>query len=329
VCDLLHGDTYRELAVVTSSGKLYLWSADPARLNSLGDRTDSVPALDMVFSDSVSSVDSSRTALDYLSVRYTQLPGRPVAMPTSINGRLYVPMDDTIVLCDGISARTPGGEPDSLATRTIALPSPATTHVAQIVGGSWAAGTADGAVVAADTGASNLRDTVALDDDSPVCGLAALAGEPGRLACAQQSGLLSVVDLASGPTDTARLYGIPPYAVVTGDLDNDAENEIVVTDSRHGVWCFNRHLTLAQGWERSPVDWASVYTYREKTTDTARRSRTSSANGGFIHSRRSTPWPSGSNPKNASSGALKYALRSASSSRGRPSRSHRRMVCGQ
>ena len=55
--------------------------------------------------------------------------------------------------------------------------------------------------------------------------------------------------------------GIAPYTLVTGDLDRDTALEIVVSDSRHGLWVYELDLKLAKGWKEKPTDWPSTYAY--------------------------------------------------------------------
>jgi hypothetical protein len=106
---------------------------------------------------------------------------------------------------------------------------------------------------------------VKLLTNSPVSAIAALNGEPGKFACIQNNDTLS---LGGTPPDT--IYstikvpgGIAPFTLVTGDINNDTVNEIVVCDSRKGLWVFTRPRTSntlipAPGWEQAPIDWATA-----------------------------------------------------------------------
>ncbi len=150
----------------------------------------------------------------------------------------------------------------------IRLPAPPSSYVCGIGDNLWAVGLADGRIiVGSDTSItytillavnndSPLQDAV----DSPVCAVAALKDSIGVFVSVRNDGLLSVI----GPnrysqTSTKITKGIPPFTVVTGDLDNDGKSEIIVSDSRQGVWVYTRELKLAQGWKDDPNDWANAY----------------------------------------------------------------------
>jgi len=272
MCNVYRGDAAKELAVVTNSGRLYLWSTDPARTHGFGRLLDSVRTIDIAQQDSIRP-DTTRPALGWQSVSGLSTPARPLALPTSIAGRLYVPTVDGVSILDSISITDAAADPDTTAVaswRMVGLPATPSSYVASIEGGLWAVGCSNGAVVFADTATDVDTTVVRLDHTSPVCALAALRGEAGIVACMSLDGTLAIVDKASGRVDSVRVGGIGPYSVVTGDLDNDNSNEIVVTDSRMGVWCFRRDLSVAPGWHTTPVDWPSVYTYQEKQGELSR-----------------------------------------------------------
>jgi len=45
--------------------------------------------------------------------------------------------------------------------------------------------------------------------------------------------------------------GIPPFSLVTGDINNDGINEIIVCDSRKGLWVFT-HDSMSYSFEKRP-----------------------------------------------------------------------------
>jgi len=259
--DLFHGDSARELCVLSESGRLYVWKSF-GQVRAFGRAFMTMPAL------TIMRTDSAVPAAD--TIRWLAGLPAPAAMPAVIDNRIYVPCAGSrIAVLDSLAA----ADPDTAAWRMIALPCPASTWISLLSGGAWAAGCSTGAVVWGDTtaGADTVRGKISLASISPVCAIAALAGETGRCAVVQSDGLLSMVDLGTGRwTDTTRLRkGIGPYALVTGDLNRDNANELVVSDSRQGLWCFAHNLRPAFGWpdDRTPIDWAAAYTYLEKPTN--------------------------------------------------------------
>jgi hypothetical protein len=264
LADVQQGVPGRELVTLSTGGKLYVFRADSVRA-SYGRQYGVAPVLDIRGLDSLHAQQA--TTLD--TVSYLNGPqARPMAFPTVINDRIYVPCaDSSVAVLDALNP----SDPDTALWRTIPVREPLSTYVSRIEGGRWIVGCATGKVGLADTARDDDSTVLflSLGSSSPVCALAALREENDRAVAAQLNGRISLLDLARREvTDTVTLSGgMPPYAVVTGDLNRDGSSEIVISDSRQGLWCFTRHLKPALGWTDKALDWASAYTYLETETD--------------------------------------------------------------
>ncbi|HAJ80164.1 MAG TPA: hypothetical protein DCO75_10370, partial [Fibrobacteres bacterium] len=134
----------------------------------------------------------------------------------------------------------------------------------KIEGNCWVMGYTNGKVLAADT-ADYYTDTVTIglssDTPSAVSAVAAMPGENGMFVCVQNNSILSVCSVKSRtPVSTVKINGgIAPYTIVTGDINNDDTNEIIICDSRKGLWAFKHDLTTASGWKNYPNDEATPY----------------------------------------------------------------------
>jgi hypothetical protein len=200
-------------------------------------------------------------------------PSRPFTFPTVVGERLFVPLlDSAIDVITGISRKS-ASEPFLLEGTIIPLAFRPSTYVCKLGGNCWAVGSSGGAVLCADSLDFGDSLTVMLAADTPaaVCAIAALAGEPGLFACIQQSSRLSIGSVKkSSPLASVQVKGgIPPFTIVTGDINHDDTGEIVICDSRKGIWVFRRDLAPALGWENAPKDWASS---SSSTADAARAS---------------------------------------------------------
>ncbi len=105
-----------------------------------------------------------------------------------------------------------------------------------------------------------VSDSIRLGAPAPVCAVAALPKFPDSLVCIQTNDSLSLLQL--GVSRRLRAVkidsGIAPYSLVTGDINNDGKPEIVVCDSRKGLWVYTTDLTPALGWSNLPNQWAAA-----------------------------------------------------------------------
>ncbi|MDR2578325.1 MAG: hypothetical protein LBC70_05885 [Chitinispirillales bacterium] len=102
-----------------------------------------------------------------------------------------------------------------------------------------------------------------MNSNSPVNAIAVLKDndDTETFTVIQDDGTLSIIKSADIIDHIKVPNGIPPFTLVTGNLDNntDGKPHIVVTDSRQGVWVYTRELRLAQGWTAAPNDWANIH----------------------------------------------------------------------
>ncbi|MDR2591633.1 MAG: hypothetical protein LBC59_02365 [Chitinispirillales bacterium] len=262
------------LALLSESGRFYLYSVNGTKQESYGDKTAAVRLTD--YHGKVVDTNIAVTYFDSISGAFT--------LPTAIGGKIYVPSSQSTAasllpkrLSPNMtkSSKLPSsrlsktsqadnviyvyGSVDITDKTTISLPAAPSSYVCGIDNASWAIGLADGRViVGADV---SVIDTIRLNANSPVCAIAALKDSLGGFAAAQENGALFIVNKQKNVSDSAKITkGIPPFTIVTGDLDNDGKSEIIVSDSRQGVWVYNtRPLRLAQGWKDDPNDWANAY----------------------------------------------------------------------
>ena len=258
------------LALLSGSGRLYLYPAnDTAGRKPYGDNTVTV---------SLKDYHGKPVNSDIVATYFDSIPGA-FTFPTAIGGKIYVPASVSTAASSLPKAAKRSKAPSSRLSKksqaddavyvyssvdindktVIPLPASPSSYVCGIGGKSWAVGLADGRIiVGVDT---SVTDTIRLSSvKSPVSAVAALTDSIGGFAAVQDSGRLFIVKSNRDTLASTKIAkGIPPFAVVTGDLDNDGKSEIVVSDSRQGVWVYTRELKLAQGWREDPNDWANAY----------------------------------------------------------------------
>jgi FG-GAP repeat. len=256
---LLKQNGVASLVTLSKKGRLYSWPVNSQAPASYGD-TQSVVKYLKIKNDSLKNAPSM-VSMDSLwpdTVRYFSLPGA-FTFSTVINSNLFIPItnsnsDTSVYIIKSILNL-------SLVKDIVPLPSAPTTYVCKLFGNYWAVGCANGSVFSADTlnYASDFKIS-RLPTNSPVSAIAALANEPGKFVCIQNDNSLSLDSVGkSSPLFTIKVpLGIPPFTLVTGDINNDSVNEIIVCDSRKGLWVFKHDsLKTAPGWEQAPIDWAT------------------------------------------------------------------------
>lgn len=240
----------KELFLLSKTGRAYSWASDSA-VNSYNkkpaiiDRKDLhgnvIPAADTIlFLDSITT---------------------PAGMPSAISDIVYIPsLNGKLYLLKKVS------DVDAAQFDSITLPSEPSTYLCNYHDSSWAIGCQDGRVIFGQG-----RDKVLsmkLPSDSVVTALASIR-ELNAVAVIQHDGTLSLCSPSkSKPDDTIAITtGIGPYSIVAGDIDKDSASEIIISDSRHGVWVFNRDLSLALGWTKEPNDLCNIYSYTADGVD--------------------------------------------------------------
>lgn len=241
-----------ELLLASKSGKIYVWSADtnsnvsynrtPIPVNRVNLKGDTLYKV-----DTIAIMDS--------------LP-QIAAMPTVIANRVYIPSENGFIYTLNALSST-GFELDSI--KVDGIPS---SYICNFQDSSWALGCRKGKVILGNW--LEPVSTIKLKSDSSVNAIAALAGSSYSIAVIQNDGTLSLCTKGNKNADlSVKVPGIGPYTIVTGDLDRDSALEIVVSDSRHGLWVYELDLKLSIGWKDKPTDWPSTYTYIDTTKHSA------------------------------------------------------------
>lgn len=273
VCNVYKVDATRELVLFAENGAMHILSLDTALTEGLGSSLDSVAVSGVAFNDSLSSTTPVTAGLGWNKVYYSTVPAKVRSFPSVIGDRVYLPAGSSVFILDSVSAPNPSTLPDTSLTaawREMPLPAVPSSYVAKLIGEQWAIGCRGGLVFFSDTTEIDTGSVV-LGSASAVSAIAALKGEPNTAVAITDNGRLYILQKQTGILDSVDIKGgIGPYSLVTGDIDNDQANEILISDSRQGVWCFDRDLSPAPEWENKPVEWASVYTYTETEADKAR-----------------------------------------------------------
>jgi len=229
------------LALLSKTGLFYMYSVNGSKKESYGERTTSVSLLDY-----------RGKVTDSLKVTYfDSIPGA-FTFPTAVKGKIYIPSEQSVLHIYNSIDITDKSTP-------VTLPAAPSSYVCGIDNQTWTVGLADGSVV---IGSDNvINNTVSLDSKSPVRAIAALKAhkDSASFAAVQNDGTLSIVKGNNAKSSTVIPNGTAPFTLITGDLDNDSTSELIVSDSRHGVWVYTRELKLAQGWQENPNDWANTY----------------------------------------------------------------------
>jgi len=259
------------LALLSESGRFYLYPAnDTIGRKHYGGNTVAISIRDY-HGNLVNTADSA-TFFDSIPGAFT--------FPTAIDGKIYVPASLSAaasLLPKRLSQKMMKSSSSMLSKKSqadnviyvyssvditdktvISLPSAPSSYVCGIDNVSWAIGLIDGRII---VGAGiSVTDTIQLSSKSPVCAIAALRDSQGGFAAVQDSGSLYIIKSNRDTLASTKITkGISPFTIVTGDLDNDGKSEIVISDSRQGVWVYTRELKLAQGWKDDPNDWANAY----------------------------------------------------------------------
>lgn len=251
LCNVYNNGDTLELAVVDTSGRMYIWSAQGDSNLFCGEK-EALPSIlysnDTLYNDSISFL--------------ARVP-RPASMPTSINTRsVYIPSKDgNIYILRSIDST-------SAVWDTINLGQPASSYVCNFNGTEWAVGCANGSIVFGDDATGDVTVT-ATPFTAPVQSLAAVNGPNGTLAAVTSKGELFICSLGSvrssftlGSLDITDVY--PPFTLATADLDQDNIVDIVVCDRKQGLWLLNYNevtdsLSFDQEWVGWPNDWAGSH----------------------------------------------------------------------
>jgi M6 family metalloprotease-like protein len=258
------GGRTKKIAVLSQSGKLYAWSAGGAPCKEAADSV-LLPYVNVRGDANAPGAYPSSLPADSVHSEFSYfytIPGS-FTFPTSINGKLLVPARGKR-LC----VVTDPTDTTIAVDSTGRLPAEPSTYLCKLPGKRWAIGTDSGTVLLGDTGAYDRTvATVQCLTNSKVCAIAALPLRPDSFACIQSDCSLSVCSASKAQVEKSVFVqkGIAPFSLVCADLDNDGMPEIVVSDSRKGIWVYRADLTLEPGWEKSPIDSASGLNYADRS----------------------------------------------------------------
>jgi hypothetical protein len=246
-----------ELFLMSTSGRVYLWASGASLTNNYNTKPVPVNRLDLR-GDTIAGADTV--------FYFDSLPGVFV-MPSMINNRVFVPSKNRnlYVYSDQADSAAP-------SRISISLSRQPTTYICNYRDSNWVVGCDNGRVIFGTM--ADTVTTVQLPSQSPVCAVAALRESGRTIVAIQMDGTLALVNESGAEPDTTASLpkvAIAPFSLVTGDLDrsSDSTSEIVVSDSRHGIWVYSRDLKLAPGWTEKPADWPSYY--RFDTTENRNR----------------------------------------------------------
>lgn len=244
LADLDAGHAGKELFLLSKSGRFYLWPTDTSK-NPYNKRMSYIDRSDL-HGNIFKAADT---------IRYLDSIPNPVSMPSLISNIIYIPSSNGLIYRIISISEQNGLQTDSM--RLSHIPS---TYVCNFRDSLWAIGTRNGRVIFGHGSDTSL--SIKLKSDSAVTAIVSIR-ESGKIAVIQNNGTLSICNSLQSKPDTSFTIttGIGPYNLVTGDIDKDSASEIVVCDSRHGLWVFKTNMSLAPGWETEPNDWCNTYTY--------------------------------------------------------------------
>jgi hypothetical protein len=243
--------TTKKLALLSTSGRFYAFTSDSSRVT--GTKTGQYSSVNTNGSVNVSPATGGDTVMtDQFS--YDSLD-KPYVFPTAINDTLLIPSQTGKLY---IVASTSGS---SISIDTVRpFVNPPSTYLCRLTVGKWAVGCSNGMIDLGNTGSyASIADSVILGTRSPVCALCALPLRPDSFACIQTDGSLSLCRVSAKTmlNSVKVVNGVPPFTLVSGDINRDGLPEIIVADSRKGLWVYTAALSLAPGWT-NPTDSAAV-----------------------------------------------------------------------
>lgn len=246
----------REFFLLDRAGRVYLWNTDTTDIQRYNTVTTTADRINLL-GDTLSGVDT----MGY----FDSIPGA-FTMPSTVAGLVAVPSSAGKV--HFYRDVNDSGGPDRTTLQLSAAPS---TYLCNFHDSSWAIGCENGTVMFGAM-ADTVR-SVSLPTGKPVSALAALREMPWSVAAVQIDGTVTILtDDSDGDdfvTSTLTDEAIAPFSIVTGDLDRDSSSEIIITDSRQGMWVFTSDLSPAHGWTDNPNDYPAYY--RPDTTDNRKR----------------------------------------------------------
>jgi len=229
----------KKLAVVSKSGKLYVFPADSAVVKG---RDSAVVTYQTISAGTTGSTDTVLRS----PVSFTQLGGA-YTFPTVIDSLLLIPSaSKNLYIAKSIS------DSSISLDSTQAFPSIPSSYICELLNNHWAIGLANGKIALGTVGTyTNTNTTISLPSaDTAVNAIAVMPLRPDSFACIQANGVLSICSVRGNNVirSTRIVHGFPPYTIVCGDIDKDSVPEIIVSDSRKVIRVYKSDLALAAGW---------------------------------------------------------------------------------
>jgi hypothetical protein len=242
----------KKFCVLSQSGRFYVWSLKNNVIKQ--SKTAIIPYLKTRLYNQ-NNTNYFLDTVSYQTIYYDSFPD-VYTFPTVINDRAIVPSKSKRFYL--ISSAS---DSSILIDSTLQFAFTPSTYICKLYGKNWAVGSENGVVYIGDTlNYSTITDSVVLNSKSPVCAIAVLANVTDSFVCIQNNGVLSLVKAGNSSylISTQIDSGIAPYSLVTADLNKDNYPEIVVCDSRKGIWVYKINLTLSEGWNKTPNDWPTA-----------------------------------------------------------------------
>jgi hypothetical protein len=242
----------RKLAVLSQSGRLYVW---PSKGQIHQSHVAILPesSLRGAIQGTANNAAYGNDTVQADTALYDSLPGA-FTFPTVFGDSLVIPS-----LTKRFYVIRSTSDSSISVDTTAGFAWTPSTYVCKLPGQYWAIGTQNGSVMIGEsTNLSKVIDSVYLGGASAVCALAALPKLSNSFACVQLNDSLSIIDSTHRFHSVHIDSGHAPYSLVTGDINNDSLPEIIVCDSRKGLWAFKIDLTPALGWSYLPNQWATA-----------------------------------------------------------------------
>ena len=151
----------------------------------------------------------------------------------------------------------------NITVNTILSTNHFTTPISVVDNNRWVVGTKKGYLV---FGNSVITDTLFTGDSSSIDAISVNGNDIITVSNSGQVTLISAGNIVSKLSLTKEIDSlIPPFKLVSGDLDGDGTTEVAITDSRQGLVLlqYNSQGELSfspyKAFQRYPIDWAGYY----------------------------------------------------------------------
>ncbi len=242
--DISESSAGKELVLLSESGRLYVYATDTSKASSFGSLKAPIQFVDYK-GDTLSDSLLYAPFLDSIEGAFT--------FPSYVGNSIYIPSKKK-------SLHIYNSVTEINANHVIlSLHGTPTSYVCGTGNDSWVLGLEKGKLLVGE--GTDSTGLIKLASDSSVCAIAVMRETAGAFAAIQTNGLLSLCNSGSSTPlkSVAVPNGIGPFTLVSGDINRDGKSELVVADSRHGIWVYDNQLSLMEGWKEKPNDWANAY----------------------------------------------------------------------